>query len=203
MPTPIALIAYRRPDHLAQVLSALKSNPECRDTALYVFSDAPKTESEKSAVNRVREIIPGIEGFASVHPILRPYNFGLSRNIIDAANHVLSKHGEMIMIEDDIYVAPNFLKFMRDGLDRYREEHRVSCLSGYWYPVEYGSRAHIFSQGSRMLGLGDMERPLGVFQSKRYGIIGRIKIAQIANEFRFRWCVGFYADFKRSNSRPS
>ena len=74
MPTPIALVAYRRPDHLLRVLSALRANPECSDTALYVFSDGPKTKSEMVAVNRVREIITGIEGFASLHPIFRSNN---------------------------------------------------------------------------------------------------------------------------------
>jgi hypothetical protein len=58
----------------------------------------------------VRRIITSIEGFASIHTILRPANWGLSRNVTDAASHVLDRHGEMIMMEDDILVAPQFPK---------------------------------------------------------------------------------------------
>src|SRR5215469_12241797 len=148
MLAPIALIAYRRPDHLSRVLSALLTNPECRETVLYVFSDAPRTEADAVAVERVRDIIHNVEGFARIIKTFRRENWGLVRNITDAASYVLDRHGEMIMVEDDIFVAPSFLKFMNDSLIRYRREPRVSCISGYCYPIEYHDSDTFFLRGA-------------------------------------------------------
>jgi hypothetical protein len=152
MTAPIALIAYRRPDHLARVLSALQSNPECQDTVLYIFADGPKTEAHKAAVDRVHQITRNIQGFANVNTTFRSENWGLSRNIIDAARHVLDRHDEMIMVEDDILVAPSFLKFMNEALARYHDERRVACISGYNYPIKYSNGKTFFLKGAECWG---------------------------------------------------
>jgi hypothetical protein len=143
------------------------------------------------AVNRVRDIITGIEGFASLHPIFRPNNFGLSRNVIDAATYVLNRHGEMIMVEDDICVAPNFLKFMRDGLARYREERRVSCLSGYWYPVEYGPAHTFFLRGAECWGWATWSDRWTCFNPNGTELLAELESRKLKRNFDFDGAWGF------------
>jgi len=185
VPAPIALIAYRRPDHLARVLSALRSNPECGDTVLYVFSDGPKTESDEAAVERLREIISRIEGFARVHATYRPENWGLSRNIIDSVSHVLDRHSEVILLEDDIFVAPHFLRFMNDGLAQYHDEHRVACISGYSYPIEYRESQTFFLRGADCWGWGTWRDRWAYFNSNSSELLSELKLRGLQTTFDF------------------
>jgi hypothetical protein len=191
MPAPIALIAYRRPDHLARVLSALRSNPECRDTALYVFSDGPRAESEKVAVERVREIISNVEGFASLNVTFRPENWGLSRNIIDAASYVLDRHGEVIVVEDDVFVAPFFLQFMNNGLARYREKHRVSCISGYCYPIKSGVSDTFFLRGGECWGWATWSDRWATFNPDSSELLAELRSSGLREAFDLDGAFGF------------
>ena len=43
---PVALFAFRRPDHLAACVQALRANPEADQTDLVVFCDGPRTPAE-------------------------------------------------------------------------------------------------------------------------------------------------------------
>ena len=134
-PAPIALFAYRRPDHLARTIEALRTNAEASSTALYVFSDAARDDAAEVDVAAVRAVIAATEGFARVEPIYRDSNFGLARNITSGVSHVLSEHERVIVVEDDILVSEHFLRYMNEGLQFYQDEPRIGSLSGYAYPT--------------------------------------------------------------------
>src|SRR5262249_23504758 len=158
---------------------------ECRDTVLYVFSDGPRTESERAPVERVREIITDIGGFASLNAIFRPENWGLSRNIINAASHVLDRHGEMIMLQDDVFVGPHFLKFMNDGLARYRDKRQVSCVSGYCYPIKYNVKDTYFIKGAECWGWATWSDRWAAFNPNSSELLSELKSRRLSKIFDF------------------
>jgi FkbM family methyltransferase len=151
-PAPVALFAYRRPDHLARTLAALTANAEAGRTVLYVFSDAARGEEDDAAVAAVRALIATIDGFAAVHHVARDENFGLARNIVSGVSQVLSQHERVIVLEDDIVVSPHFLRFMNEGLDLYRDEPQVGSLSGYAYPTDIPLPETYFIRGADCWG---------------------------------------------------
>jgi hypothetical protein len=63
MPALIVLFVYRRPDHLTRTLSALRENPEARDSVLFVFSDGPKDEAASRGVARVQQLLSELRDF--------------------------------------------------------------------------------------------------------------------------------------------
>ena len=132
---PIALFAYRRPEHLAKTLTSLRANPECGSTELFVFSDGAKSSADAPAVDAVRGMLRDVEGFAHVQIICREVNFGLARNITQGVASVLECRDNIIVLEDDIVVSPYFLRFMNDALATYRDVPRIGSISGYCYPV--------------------------------------------------------------------
>ena len=134
--SPIALFAYKRPDHLIKALTALKANRLARESALHIFSDAPKTPHDREAVDRVRRIIRQVDGFARVTVYERTENVGLARSIIEGVTELSASHGSVIVLEDDLVVAPGFLNFMNQALQRYQRESQVMAVSGYMFPVE-------------------------------------------------------------------
>lgn len=128
MLAPILLFVYNRPEHLKRTVESLARNPLADESELYVFSDAPKTEADKENVDYVRRYVHAIEGFKKVTVIERPENWGLARGIIDGVTRMVNKFGRVIVLEDDLVVAPYFLQFMNDALDMYKDEPKVGHI---------------------------------------------------------------------------
>jgi GT2 family glycosyltransferase len=135
---PVALFVYNRPGHTRQTVEALVANAVANQTPLHVFSDAPRNESASLAVAEVRSYIRNIAGFKSVTIIERETNFGLARSIIDGVTRLCDEYGRVIVVEDDLLVAPGFLTFMNDALEKYALEERVMQISGYMFPARLG-----------------------------------------------------------------
>ncbi len=134
---PIALFVYRRPRHLRATLDALRSNPEAALSDLWIFSDAARDADVASDVAQVRAMAAQVTGFKSVHVIERKENFGLARSIVDGVTSLCAEHGRVIVVEDDLIVAPGFLAFINRALERYADDERVMQISGYQFPGRF------------------------------------------------------------------
>ena len=141
---PVALFVYNRPWHTEKTIEALLGNAGAADTALYVFSDGPKDEAAKPGVAQVRSHIRELAGFRSVTVVERETNHGLARSIIDGVSTLCEKFGSVIVIEDDLVVAPTFLRYMNASLARYRDHPGVMQVSGYMFPAEAGADTDSF-----------------------------------------------------------
>lgn len=134
-PAPIALFVYNRPDHVFRTISALQGNPLARKSPLYVFSDGPNDSQDIAGVADVRRFVKSVTGFDKVLIRHRPKNLGLARSIIAGVTELSAAYGRVIVLEDDLVVAPGFLAFMNQALNRYENEPRVMQISGYMFPV--------------------------------------------------------------------
>lgn len=132
---PILLFAYNRPFHLKRTLEALSKNTYTDESSLFIYSDAAKDEKDKNAVEEVREVIKNIKGFAKVELILRENNFGLANSVINGVTEIINKFGKVIVLEDDILTTPNFLVYMNEALEFYKNFPNVFSISGYSYPI--------------------------------------------------------------------
>jgi hypothetical protein len=135
---PVALFVYNRPGHTRQTVEALLANTVANQTPLHVFSDAPRNEAASPAVAEVRSYIRSIDGFKSVTIIERETNFGLAPSIIDGVTRLCEEYERVIVVEDDLLVAPGFLDFMNAALEKYALEERVMQVSGYMFPSRLG-----------------------------------------------------------------
>ncbi|MBQ4173511.1 MAG: glycosyltransferase [Prevotella sp.] len=122
---PILLFVYNRPLHVRRSIESLLANELAKDSELYIFSDAAKDETTQSNVNEVRQFIHSIKGFKEIHYVERTENWGLARNIIDGVTTLVNQYGRVIVLEDDLIVAPYFLQFMNDALETYKDEENV------------------------------------------------------------------------------
>ena len=136
-PAPIALFAYNRPTHLARTLEALRDNPLAHESRLHIYSDGPKAPGDEPAVAQVRHMIRKTDGFAEVTIHEQTANIGLARSIIAGVTELSELYGSVIVLEDDLVVAPGFLTFMNQALEHYEHASRVMAISGYLFPVEH------------------------------------------------------------------
>lgn len=126
--SPILLFTYNRPIHTRQLVESLLANAESAESPLIIYSDAARDESAQLAVAEVRHFIRTISGFSSIEIIERKENLGLAHNIIDGVTTQIDRYGRVIVLEDDLIVAPYFLRFMNDALDMYKDEPRVGHI---------------------------------------------------------------------------
>lgn len=134
-PAPIALFCYARPEHTRRTIEALARNPLADQSELIVFQDGSRGEIDREDHLATTSIIERVRGFRSVRIVKRSGNMGLADNIIDGVSQVVSAHGRIIVVEDDLLTAPSFLTFLNAALDRYADEKRVWHVSGWSYPI--------------------------------------------------------------------
>lgn len=135
MPAPIVLFVYNRPDHTRATLEALARNTLAPQSDLVIFSDAPKNAAATTAVSEVRILVNSIKGFASVRVVEREHNMGLAKSVIAGVSEVISTHGQVIVLEDDLVTSQHFLQYMNDTLEHYEQDPKVFSIGGYQFPA--------------------------------------------------------------------
>ena len=125
---PIILFTYNRVGHTRDLIESLKRNREATMSRLYIYSDGAKNADDEVAVNEVRQYIEQIDGFAAVDIVKSETNRGLANSVIAGVTQVVNQHGKVIVLEDDLVVAPYFLQFMNDALSTYEDEERVGHI---------------------------------------------------------------------------
>lgn len=133
---PIALFTYNRADHTRRAVESLLQNAEAKDSDLFIFSDGAKNEKAIKGVEDNRKYIHNVTGFKTITIIEREKNWGLANSLIAGITDVITKYGRVIVVEDDLILSPYFLKFMNDGLEKYKDDDRVSSISGFIPNVE-------------------------------------------------------------------
>lgn len=128
MYAPILLFVYNRPEHTRRVIESLKANAEAADSELFIYADQARSETDIQQVSEVRRLIRSTDGFKQVTVIEREKNWGLARNVIDGVTTQVNAHGRVIVLEDDLVVAPHFLRFMNDVLEMYKNEEKVGHI---------------------------------------------------------------------------
>ena len=127
--TPIALFCFNRPAHTRTVLVALGNCKNAANHDLHVFIDGPRTEKESFVIDEVAQLMHDLP-FRSVQVHRATDNRGLFASITGGVSKLLQDHSRIIVLEDDLVVHPDFLRYMDDALDRYETEPRVGCIHG-------------------------------------------------------------------------
>lgn len=133
---PVVMFVYNRLDSVEQTIENLKRNELANQTDLFIYSDAAKKEKQVENVKRVREYIHKIDGFKSVHIVEAKKNKGLAKSVITGVTEIINERGKVIVVEDDLITAPQFLSFMNDALQFYENEKTIWSISGYQFPFE-------------------------------------------------------------------
>jgi hypothetical protein len=68
--------------------------------------------------------------------IERERNFGLAASVIAGVTQLCEEFGRVVVVEDDLLMAMDFLTFMDSALKRFADEPRVFSASGFNYAVK-------------------------------------------------------------------
>jgi FkbM family methyltransferase len=213
MAAPIGLFAYNRADYVERALRALASCPELATSPLVIYCDGPKSEAGRAKVEatraKARELAP-----AHAKIVEREANLGLRKSMRAGVSALCEEYGRAIILEDDLEVAPTFLRLMNDALDRYADDANVYQVSGYMYPVDIaGPNDAMFLPVTSCWGWGVWKRSWSKLDSgaalydrlvddaalrKRFDFDGGYPYFQMLEKQRRgevdSWAISWYAD---------
>ena len=133
---PIVIFAFNRAKLLADLVDSLKKCRESAESDLYIFVDGPRSSTEETLVQEVRNVAKGVTGFRSVTYHFSEANKGLGTSIISGVSEVMKKYGRAIVLEDDLLLTPNYLSYMNQALEYYADKKDVFSICGCSLQVE-------------------------------------------------------------------
>ncbi len=187
----MVLFAYSRPEHTLRVINSLLGNSEAASTDLVVYLDGPQKESERAAGESIAEMVTNLSGFRSVKLIRAEKNKGLASSIIDGVTAQLLEHESVIVLEDDIEVAPTFLRYMNDGLKIYKGDAGVASIHAHTYPVSQNLPETFFVRGSDCWGWATWRRAWGIFEADGELLLQQLIETKELAEFDFGHTANF------------
>ena len=133
---PICLFTYNRLKETQKTIRALQNNNLAKGSDLYVFSDGWKNDGDKIKVLEVRKFLKKVSGFKSVTIYESKLNKGLANSVISGVSDMFKAFNSIIVLEDDLVTAPNFLDFMNQALLYYKNQPNIISVSGYTMNID-------------------------------------------------------------------
>lgn len=63
-------------------------------------------------------------------------NIGLAQSVISGVTEIINKYGKAIILEDDLILHPNFLNYMDQGLEKFKDDKRILSVYGYGLKIK-------------------------------------------------------------------
>lgn len=182
---PILLFVYNRPEHLKQLIASLQANAEAAQSMLFIYTDAARNKADEEQVNKVREVIRHIDGFASIEVVERATNWGLARNIIGGVTEQIRRYGRVIVLEDDLVVAPYFLRFMNDALEAYKDEPQVGHIQACDFTQDASLPDTFLIKFTGSWGWATWERAWKHFNPDGQALLNELESRRLTRRFDF------------------
>jgi len=197
MTSPILLFVYNRLSHTQRCVEALQRNTLSQESELYIYSDGAKTDEQRNAVEKVRQYIRTLHGFKQITIIERDENWGLARNIIDGVTTQINKHGRVIVLEDDLIVAPYFLQFMNDALETYKDEPKVGHIQACDFTQDPSLPDTFLIKWTGSWGWRTWDRAWKHFNPNGKELLQELEQRKLTNTFDFNGKYGFTRMLRR------
>lgn len=182
---PIILFTYNRVGHTRDLIESLKRNREAAMSRLYIYSDGAKNADDEVAVNEVRQYIEQIDGFAAIDIVKSETNRGLANSVIAGVTQVVNQHGKVIVLEDDLVVAPYFLQFMNDALTIYEDEERVGHIQACDFTQDTSLPPTFFIKWTGSWGWATWKRAWKLFNPDGKQLLAQLEEQKLTRTFDF------------------
>ena len=130
---PVLITTICRADKFKTCIESLSRCTDADKTEIYIGVDYPAKEEHWDGYRKICEYLPSISGFKEVHVFKRTDNWGQGKNGKDLRDRTREKYDRFIMTEDDNEFSPNFLQYMNQCLEKYKDDPTVAMICGYSY----------------------------------------------------------------------
>ena len=194
---PILLFVYNRPEHTRRCIESLLRNPQVSESNLFIYADGAKDCMQQEAVNEVRNYIRTLQGFKQITLIERSENWGLARNIIDGVTSQVNRYGKVIVLEDDLVVAPYFLTFMNEALEIYKDEPKVGHIQACDFTQDPSLPDTFLIKWTGSWGWATWDRAWKHFNPNGQELLHELESRKLTHTFDFNGKYGFTRMLRR------
>jgi hypothetical protein len=195
--SPILLFVYNRPAHTRRCIESLSRNSLAVESDLFIYADGAKDQTVADEVEEVRQYIRSVKGFKKVTFIERNENWGLAKNIIDGVSTQVKKYGKVIVLEDDLVVAPHFLRFMNDALEIYQDEPKVGHIQACDFTQDASLPDTFLIKWTGSWGWATWERAWKHFNPDGKELLQELEARKLTYTFDFNGKYGFTRMLRR------
>ncbi|MDO8863358.1 glycosyltransferase family 2 protein [Haliea sp. E1-2-M8] len=157
--TAVLFLIFNRPDTTAKVFEEIR---RAKPPRLYVAADGARDgrEGENDRVESARSIATAIDWPCEIKTLFRDKNLGCKRAVGEAITWFFEHEEQGIILEDDCLPHADFFRFTEVVLDRYRDDERVSVVTGdNFQDGKYrGSASYYFSKYNHCWGWASWRR---------------------------------------------
>lgn len=136
---PILIPTLCRYEHFIRLIESLKKNSWAEHTDLIIaidYSPSPKYDYGRDKICSYLET-GNFNDFKSLKIIKRTKNYGAINNGDSLVQEVFEMYDRLVLLPDDIDVAPNFIEYMDKCLEYYESKEEIIAVCGYTYPVKW------------------------------------------------------------------
>lgn len=162
---PVLFIVFNREDTVRQVFEEIrKAKPE----QLFLASDGARTDKpgEAEKCESIRQfVVNAIDWDCDVKTLFQDKNLGCGMGVKTAIDWFFENVEEGIILEDDCLPHQDFFLFCQDLLEYYRDDARISCISGNNFDVDtnFGDDSYYFSRQPNTWGWASWRRAWKTF----------------------------------------
>lgn len=195
---PIAFFAYRRPLHALKSLESLSKCEGADESELFIYCDGAKGKEDRKDVEETRRAVKSKDWCGKVHVIERDKNMGLADSIITGVTELVNKYGRVIVLEDDLILSPQFLNYMNDALEFYRDAPKVMHISGYVFPVKGDLPETFFYRAASCWGWATWKRAWDSFEPDPKKLLSRFTDKEMVREFNVKGAMDFFETLRKN-----
>lgn len=167
---PVLLIIFNRPDKVERLIDSLR---KVKPTKMYVSADGPRygVPSDTTRCAGARAVISQIDWPCEVITNFHERNTGADFGPEKALNWFFGNVDEGIILEDDCIAHPDFFRFAKDMLTRYRTNDQVMMISGnnFQNGITRGNGSYYFSKYPSTWGWASWKRAWRHYDTKILG----------------------------------
>jgi hypothetical protein len=143
--TPIVLLVYARPELTRGLVDIVRA---ARPRTLLVVADGPSGPADAERCEQTRDVIANGGFECEVLTNYADRNLGLKRRVESGLDWAFGLVDEAIVLEDDCHPHPTFFPFCEELLSRYRDDERVTTISGsnFGHSPGGGDASYFFSR---------------------------------------------------------
>jgi hypothetical protein len=157
--TAVLFLVFNRPDTTARVFETIR---RAKPPRLYVAVDGPRVErkGEAERVAKVRDIATAVDWPCELKTLFREKNLGCKYAVSGAITWFFEEEEQGIILEDDCLPHPDFFPFCELLLQRYRDDERVSVVTGdnFQNGRRRGDGSYYFSRYNHVWGWASWRR---------------------------------------------
>ncbi len=160
MKTPVAVIAFNRPEETARVLEAVC---RARPPLLMVVADGPREgrDAEAQRCDEVRRCIDRFRWDCEVRRNFSDANLGCRRRVASGLDWVFTQVPEAVILEDDCLPEASFFGYCDALLEHYRDDERVMHVGGNNFGLDaarFGGNSYGFASLAQVWGWASWRR---------------------------------------------